>query len=99
MGNRFPLPRAAYVHVPFCRHRCGYCNFTLVAGRDDLVADYLRAVAIELSRVGIAHQDPECTLSVGNAHLTSEDKSEVDTLYFGGGTPTYLRPDHLRELT
>jgi oxygen-independent coproporphyrinogen III oxidase len=43
------LPSAAYIHVPFCRHRCGYCNFTLVAGRDDLVEDYLRALARELS--------------------------------------------------
>ena len=39
-------PRAAYIHVPFCRHRCGYCNFTLVAGRDDLIGDYLRAIEI-----------------------------------------------------
>jgi oxygen-independent coproporphyrinogen-3 oxidase len=42
-------PRAAYVHIPFCRRRCGYCNFTVVAGRDDLVEDYLRAIQIELS--------------------------------------------------
>ena len=41
--------RSAYIHVPFCRHRCGYCNFTLVAGRDDLIQDYLRALSIELS--------------------------------------------------
>ena len=41
-------PRAAYIHVPFCRHRCGYCNFTLVAGRDDLIGDYLRAIELEL---------------------------------------------------
>jgi oxygen-independent coproporphyrinogen-3 oxidase len=72
------LPRAAYVHVPFCRHRCGYCNFTLVAGRDDLIADYLRAIAIELSRLG--------------------SPREVDTLYFGGGTPTYLEPEDLQQL-
>lgn len=46
----FPYePRAAYIHVPFCRHRCGYCNFTLVAGRDDLVEAYLEALARELS--------------------------------------------------
>jgi len=44
-------PRHAYVHVPFCRHRCGYCDFTLVAGRDDLVERYLAALAIELARV------------------------------------------------
>ena len=42
-------PRAAYIHVPFCRHRCGYCNFTVVANRRDLMDDYLKAIAIELS--------------------------------------------------
>src|SRR5712672_3239688 len=75
----FAPPRAAYVHVPFCRHRCGYCNFTLVAGRDDLVGDYLQAISAEI------------------AATASPD--EVDTLYFGGGTPTYLKPDQLRQLT
>ena len=45
------LPRAAYIHVPFCRHRCGYCNFTLVAGRDDLIEAFLEAVAHELARL------------------------------------------------
>jgi len=44
-------PRHAYVHVPFCRHRCGYCDFTLVAGRDGLVGRYLEALARELDRV------------------------------------------------
>ena len=71
-------PRSAYVHVPFCRHRCGYCNFTLVAGRDDLIGDYLRAIELELARL--------------------ETTREVDTLYFGGGTPTYLAPEQLRRL-
>jgi oxygen-independent coproporphyrinogen-3 oxidase len=75
---KFVAPRAAYIHVPFCRHRCGYCNFTLVAGRDDLVEAYLRAVEIELSWL--------------------ETPRAVDTLYFGGGTPTYLTPEQLRRL-
>lgn len=90
------LPRAAYVHVPFCRHRCGYCNFTLVAGRHDLVADYLRAIAMEVTgSVGIAHQDLNAVPMVGNADPTPH---EVDTLYFGGGTPTYLKPEQLQRL-
>ncbi len=71
-------PRAAYVHVPFCRRRCGYCNFTVVAGRDDLIADYLRAVELELRQL----QTPR----------------EVDTLFFGGGTPTQLPPPALDRL-
>lgn len=71
-------PRAAYVHVPFCRRRCPYCNFTVVAGRDDLVSDYLRAIELELRQL----QTPR----------------EVDTLFFGGGTPTQLSPATLDRL-
>jgi oxygen-independent coproporphyrinogen-3 oxidase len=44
--------RAVYVHVPFCQRRCGYCNFTLVAGRDDLIDGYLDAIERELCEVG-----------------------------------------------
>ncbi len=44
-------PSALYIHVPFCRHRCGYCNFTLVANRDYLVPDYLRALQREMQQV------------------------------------------------
>jgi oxygen-independent coproporphyrinogen-3 oxidase len=65
--------------VPFCRHRCGYCNFTLVAGRDDLIGDYLRAIELELQSLG--------------------EPREVDTLFFGGGTPTHLPAVDLRQLT
>jgi oxygen-independent coproporphyrinogen-3 oxidase len=79
LAARFAAPRSAYIHVPFCRHRCGYCNFTLVAGRDDLVGDYLRAIELELAAVG--------------------EPREVETLYFGGGTPTHLSPDQLRTLS
>lgn len=71
-------PRAAYIHVPFCRHRCGYCNFTLVAGRDDLIGAYLGALERELSWLGRPY--------------------EVDTLFFGGGTPTHLPPAQLQRL-
>jgi oxygen-independent coproporphyrinogen-3 oxidase len=44
-------PRHAYLHVPFCRHRCGYCDFTLVTGREDLVDRYFSALVLELERV------------------------------------------------
>ncbi len=71
-------PRSAYIHVPFCRHRCGYCNFTLIAGRDELIPRFLAALEKELSRLG--------------------EPREVDTLFFGGGTPTHLRGDNLRRL-
>jgi oxygen-independent coproporphyrinogen III oxidase len=81
------LPRAAYVHVPFCRHRCGYCDFALIAGRDDLIADYLAAIQRELTRL-----DAGPCLGLGNPPL------ELSTLYLGGGTPSHLGPDGLTRL-
>ena len=42
------MPEAAYIHVPFCRHRCGYCNFSVVANRDDLIEQFLAAITQEL---------------------------------------------------
>ncbi len=71
-------PRALYVHVPFCARRCGYCNFTLVADRLDLVDRYLLAIERELAALGGPH--------------------ELDTLFFGGGTPSQLPPPALRRL-
>lgn len=41
---------AAYVHVPFCIHRCGYCDFTVIANRDDLLEIYLDCMEQELKR-------------------------------------------------
>jgi oxygen-independent coproporphyrinogen-3 oxidase len=74
----FAPPRAAYIHVPFCRHRCGHCNFTLITGRDNLIGDYFRAIELELSGL--------------------RTPREVDTLYFGGGTPTYLDVEQFKQL-
>lgn len=42
---------AAYVHVPFCIHRCGYCDFTVIAGRDDLMSVYLDCLEQDLQQV------------------------------------------------
>jgi len=74
----FDPPQAAYLHVPFCRHRCGYCDFPLITGRDELIDDYLRAIEQELQSL----REPQ----------------EVDTLFFGGGTPTHLPPEKLEHL-
>jgi oxygen-independent coproporphyrinogen-3 oxidase len=60
--------QAAYVHVPFCRHRCGYCDFTLVARRDDLVDPYLTALERELRQ--LQRPRPVRTLFLGGGTPT-----------------------------
>ncbi len=74
----FSEPRSAYIHVPFCAHRCGYCDFTLVAEKDDLIDDYLSALALEFRSLSRPRQ--------------------VETLFFGGGTPTHLSAGRLARL-
>ncbi|HUR55556.1 MAG TPA: radical SAM family heme chaperone HemW, partial [Gemmataceae bacterium] len=48
-------PRTAYVHVPFCAHHCGYCDFAVTAGQDHLIELYLDALAAELAALGDPH--------------------------------------------
>ena len=76
-------PRAAYIHVPFCRHRCGYCDFTLIAGREDLIPRYLDGLRRELRF---------------HPHDPPAGKTELDTLFLGGGTPTHPSVEQLRAL-
>ncbi len=59
-----------YLHVPFCAHHCGYCSFSVVAGRDELLPAYLKAVCHEL--------------------LLWPPGPPLETLYWGGGTPSHL---------
>jgi oxygen-independent coproporphyrinogen-3 oxidase len=71
-------PRTAYLHVPFCAHHCGYCDFAVTAGQDHLIELYLDALAVELAALGRPRP--------------------VESLFIGGGTPTYLSAAQLRRM-
>ncbi|MHB0958390.1 MAG: radical SAM family heme chaperone HemW [Pirellulaceae bacterium] len=71
-------PRAVYAHVPFCRHRCGYCNFTVVAGRSDLQEAYLQAVGREIGTLPLPR--PVDTLYVGGGTPTQLDPPQLARL-------------------
>lgn len=68
-----------YIHIPFCIRRCGYCDFNTFAGQSHLLPKYINAVCQELDWIG-RHQG---------------DGVEIDSIYFGGGTPTTLSPGQL----
>jgi oxygen-independent coproporphyrinogen-3 oxidase len=71
-------PRAAYIHVPFCAHHCGYCDFAVAAGRDELRDRYVTAVAAELSTLG--ESQPVETLFIGGGTPTHLDPHQLARL-------------------
>lgn len=81
-------PRSVYIHVPFCAHRCGYCDFTLVAGKDHLADRYLEALTLEIDRC----------LKASGEDREFRTEPELDTVFFGGGTPTQLSAEQLEKL-
>src|SRR5262249_14599697 len=61
-------PRAAYIHVPFCAHHCGYCDFPVAAGKDHLIDRYDDAMNAELATLG--GPQPVDTLFLGGGTPT-----------------------------
>jgi oxygen-independent coproporphyrinogen-3 oxidase len=71
-------PLAAYVHVPFCAHHCGYCDFAVAAGQDHLIGRYLDALAAELSL--LPGPQPVRTLFLGGGTPTHLDAGQLARL-------------------
>ncbi len=71
-NNKTPL--GIYIHVPFCRSKCQYCDFYSLSVKDDKLMDgYLSATVAHIKEAGV----------LAPAY-------KVDTVYFGGGTPSFF---------
>ncbi|MCI9299894.1 MAG: radical SAM protein, partial [Oscillibacter sp.] len=68
-----------YIHVPFCKQKCVYCDFYSLPRREDQMDAYAAALRSQLFE-------------------TDFSGCEADTVYFGGGTPSYLGPRRLTAL-
>jgi len=71
-------PQSGYVHIPFCAHHCGYCDFAVVAGRDDQIDHYLKGLAAELAQLGTPR--PVATLFLGGGTPTHLRATQLDRL-------------------
>lgn len=74
-------PLGLYIHVPFCKQKCIYCDFYSLPHQESRMDDYTAAVC--------AHLTETAPFAAGHC---------VDTVYIGGGTPTYLGPDRLGKI-
>ena len=63
-----------YIHIPFCTHRCGYCDFNTYAGLEGLISSYCQAICREISILS----------------SSVNERLPISTIYFGGGTPSLL---------
>ena len=71
-------PRHLYVHVPFCARRCIYCDFSIAVRRTVPIEEFLDALVLELEH---------------RSEHGSANSSPLETVYFGGGTPSRLGGD------
>jgi oxygen-independent coproporphyrinogen-3 oxidase len=70
-------PYSLYIHIPFCRHRCAYCDFNTYAGQEDSLPAYVDALCREIAFIG----------------QNAPEKIILHTIFFGGGTPSLLAPN------
>ena len=67
-----------YVHIPFCKRKCDYCDFISYSNKDSKIEEYVESVKkeIELQKI----------------------KSEITTVYIGGGTPSYIESKYIKDI-
>jgi oxygen-independent coproporphyrinogen-3 oxidase len=88
--TRLPRPRdvssqfGIYVHVPFCSHRCWYCDFNAYAGLDHFADAYMEALAKDARDASSAPADADLA-----------DRPTVTSIFIGGGTPSLVSADSI----
>ncbi len=90
------MPPGVYLHIPFCKSRCSYCDFATDVYRDyGAVERYVAALCTEILSEppalagGQFADDSERSANWPAAYAAGSD---IDTIYFGGGTPSLLEP-------
>ncbi|MDD7463670.1 MAG: radical SAM family heme chaperone HemW [Anaerococcus sp.] len=70
----------AYIHIPFCRKKCYYCDFCAFPNLENWIDGYFKNLKKEIK----LYQEKMCL--------------EIDSIYIGGGTPTYVNPRYIEEV-
>jgi oxygen-independent coproporphyrinogen III oxidase len=73
---------SAYIHIPFCAHKCDFCDFAAYAGLDHLTQEYCNIVCREIEE-RLGEQDSRACLS---------------SVFYGGGTPGLVAPEFIEAI-
>ena len=88
----FFMQAGVYIHIPFCRSRCSYCDFaTDVFKNEETVERYVSALTKEITNY-------ELRITNYSKNQKPKTKNRIDTIYFGGGTPSLLQPKQLEKI-
>ena len=79
-----------YIHIPFCKSKCSYCDFCSYENKENLIPEYIKCLKKEIIEVANA-----------NKQDVKEGKDIpflVNTIYIGGGTPSYIDSNYIIEI-
>ena len=86
------MKAGVYIHIPFCKSRCSYCDFaTDVFKNEETVERYVNALIKEITNY-------ELRITNYSKNQKPKTKNHIDTIYFGGGTPSLLKPKQLEKI-
>ncbi len=78
-----------YIHIPFCKTKCPYCDFASWANKENLIDRYFSALISEISS--------KC--EVYNTYLSKiYNQPPIETIFLGGGTPSLIHPDYYKKI-
>ena len=79
-----------YVHIPFCKQKCYYCDFCSYAQKQEFIPNYIKCLLQEIQEVGQTNK-----IDVENR---KDSKLLVKTIYIGGGTPSYIDSQYITQI-
>ena len=83
-------PESIYIHIPFCKTKCPYCDFASWANKENLIETYFNSLLFEIRSKCEAYRN-----------ISFKDSSEtklstIKTIFIGGGTPSLIEPEYYR---
>ena len=70
-----------YIHIPFCKRKCYYCDFISFSGKQKLIKQYINSLKEEI-----------------NNYKINKEEYLIQTIYFGGGTPSFIESSYIIEI-
>ena len=79
-----------YIHIPFCKQKCSYCDFCSYAEKQDLISKYIKCLLQEIKEVGINNR--------ADFENGKDDLFSIKTIYIGGGTPSLIESKYIVQI-